>query len=151
MNRRRFFCLLGVLVPASLVAHEAHDNTPGQTVALFHEAQASGDKERVLELLDPEVVIFESGGAELSRDQYASHHLDADMAFSAATTQTTVEQKEDHAGDTAWVLTRSETRGTFRDREIDNLGTETVVLRRGEHGWRIVHIHWSSRPRSKSP
>lgn len=52
--------------------------------------------------------------------------------------------------DAAWVLTRSETSGTFRGKEIDLLGAESVLLRRGEHGWRIVHIHWSSRPRSRS-
>ncbi len=150
MNCLRYLTLLGLLSPVSLIAHEGHV-TPQQTVALFHEALASGDRARVLEVVDPEVVIFESGGAELSRDEYASHHLEADMAFSAATMRTVVEQKEDHAGDTAWVLTRSETQGTFRDKEIDSFGTETVVLRRGEHGWRIVHIHWSSRPRPESP
>jgi ketosteroid isomerase-like protein len=150
MSRLKPMLLLSFLAPMGLQAHEVHA-TPQQTVALFHEALASGDTESVLELLDPEVVIFESGGAELSRNEYASHHLEADMAFSAATTQTIIEQQGDHAGDTAWVLTRSKTQGKFRDKEIDSLGTETVVLWRGEHGWRIVHIHWSSRPRPKSP
>jgi ketosteroid isomerase-like protein len=141
--------LLSLVTPMSLMAQEGHD-TPVQTVAAFHEALASGDREVVLGLLDPEVMIFESGGAELSRDEYASHHLGADMEFSAATSRTIVEQTRGADGDAGWVLTRSETSGTFRDGEIDLLGAETVLLRRGENGWRIVHIHWSSRSRSSS-
>ncbi len=149
MKRLKTLMVLTLLYPMGLFAHEGHQ-TPARTVAAFHEALASGNRERALELLDPAVTIFESGGAELSRDEYASHHLGGDMEFSAATTQTIVEQNEGEAGDVGWVLTRSETRGTFRDREIDALGVETVLLRRDEHGWRIVHIHWSSRSRPKS-
>ena len=148
-DRMKPLLLLSLVTPMSLMAHEGHD-TPVQTVAIFHEALASGDKEKVLEVLDPDVVIFESGGAELSRDDYASHHLGADMEFSAATNRTIIDQTEGEAGDAGWVLTRSETRGTFREKDIDILGVETVFLRRGEHGWRIVHLHWSSRSRSKS-
>lgn len=141
--------LLILITPLSLMAHDEHDSAV-QTVASFHKALVAGDPEAVLRFLDPDVVIFESGGAELSRDEYASHHLGADMEFSAATRRTVVEQKKGEAGDSAWVLTRSETSGTFREKEIDILGAETVLLRRGEHGWRVVHIHWSSRSRSES-
>ena len=148
-NRMKPLLLLSLVTPMSLMAHEGLD-TPVQTVTVFHEALASGDEEKVLEVLDPGVTIFESGGAELSRDEYAAHHLGADMEFSAATSRTIVDQTEGEAGDAGWVLTRSETRGTFREKELDILGAETVLLRRGDHGWRIVHIHWSSRSRSKS-
>lgn len=141
--------VLTLLAPMGLFAHPGRQ-APAQTVAAFHEALASGDRDKALELLDPAVTIFESGGAELSRDEYASHHLGGDMEFSAATTHTIVQQNAGEAGDVGWVLTRSETRGIFRDREIDALGVETVLLRRDEHGWRIVHIHWSSRPRPKA-
>jgi ketosteroid isomerase-like protein len=30
-------------------------------------------------------------------------------------------------------------------KEATMLSTETMVLRRGTSGWKIVHIHWSSR------
>ena len=35
--------------------------------------------------------------------------------------------------------------GQMGEREINSQGTETMVLRRSDDGWRIVHIHWSSR------
>lgn len=145
----KILLVLALVSPLALIAHDDHDS-PSRTVASFHQALAGADQEAVLRLLDPAVTIFESGGAELSRDEYASHHLGADMKFSAATTRRIVGQTEGEAHDAAWVLTRSETSGIFREKEIDILGTESVLLRRGEHGWRIVHIHWSSRPRSES-
>lgn len=145
----KILAALALVSPVGLMAHDDHDS-PSRTVASFHEALAGGDREAALRLLDPKVTIFESGGAELSRDEYASHHLGSDMEFSAATTRRVVGRTVEEAHDAAWVLTRSETSGTFREKEIDILGTESVLLTRGEHGWRIVHIHWSSRSRSKS-
>ncbi len=146
MKPLRFLLALAVAGP-TLVSAQAHVHTPVDAVQAFHEALASGDKQAVLAYLDPEVLVFESGGAELSRDEYSSHHLGADMEFSAATTRTVVDQRHEELGETAWVLTRSETAGTFRSREVDARGVETVLLRQTEDGWRIVHIHWSSRSR----
>lgn len=73
------------------------------------------------------------------------NHLGADMAFAAATEHTIVDRQSRDSGDTAWVLTRSETRGTFRDKPIHSRNVETMLLRRTGHEWKIVHIHWSSR------
>ncbi len=95
-------------------------------------------------LLAADVVIFESGGAELSREEYAAHHLGADMEFAKTTKVEVVDRRSGEAGDAAWVLTRSRTTGTFREQKIDLNGTETIVLRKTPQGWRIVHIHWSS-------
>lgn len=146
MKSLRFLLALAIAGP-TLVSAQAHVGTPVDTVHAFHEALASGDKQAVLGYLDAEVLIFESGGAELSRDEYASHHLGADMEFSAATTRTVVDQRHEEVGQAAWVLSRSETSGTFRSREIDARGVETMLLRQTDDGWRIVHIHWSSRSR----
>ncbi len=46
----------------------------------IHEALASGDSVTALELLAEDVVIYESGGVEASREEYRSHHLPPDMA-----------------------------------------------------------------------
>ena len=142
-----FWFLLSTFA-ASSMAQEACPGPVG-VVAAFHRALASGDRQAALEQLDPEVTIFESGAAELSREEYASHHLEADMEFSAATERTIIARHADQEGDAAWVLTRAETSGTFRGKEIDVRGVETVLLRRRQGVWRIAHIHWSSRARAK--
>ena len=48
------------------------------------EALRSGDSDTVATLLAPDVLIFESGNAETSLEEYAGHHMPADMAFLAA-------------------------------------------------------------------
>ena len=143
-------CLFSSLVLASVLLTlplraEAELSTPEAVVDAFHEALGGGDRQAVLDLLTEDVLIFESGGAELSRDEYAHHHLGSDMEFSAATESEVVDRRRGGDDETSWVLTRTETSGTFRDREISARGTETMILSRGESGWKIVHIHWSSR------
>jgi len=33
-------------------------------------------------------------------------------------------------------------------KSVKLVSTETMILRKNADGWRIVHIHWSSRPAS---
>ena len=118
---------------------------PTQVVQAFHAALASGDSATALSLMIEDAVVFEAGGAEMSRHEYRSHHLGADIEFSMATSREVVEQRSGVDGDVAWVLTRSATSGTFRERAIDVVGVETMILVWTEDRWKIAHIHWSSR------
>jgi ketosteroid isomerase-like protein len=115
--------------------------------AAFHAALEAGDRAAAIALLLPEVTIFESGQAELSRDEYAAHHLAADIEFVRATTEEVVASEAMAAGDVAVIMTRSRTNGTFREKPVDVDGVETLVLRHTAHGWRIAHVHWSSHRR----
>jgi ketosteroid isomerase-like protein len=142
MHALVLFLLLAPSPQAAPAGDEAP--TPVAIVASFHEALSAGDRETALALLDPETIIFEQGGAEMSRDEYASRHLTDDLEFSRATRSKTTEQRSDIDGDTAWVLTRSETSGTFRGKKVALRNAETIVLKSTQEGWKIVHIHWSS-------
>lgn len=137
-------CAVGVGRPAAAAPAAADEYL--ETVRLFHAALKSGDGRGAIVRLAEDAIIFEAGGAEMSRREYAEHHLHGDTQFAAATDRTITEQSHGRSGDIAWVMTRSETHGTFRDREIHSLGTETMLLRHTGQEWRIVHIHWSSRP-----
>lgn len=125
-------------------AAPADTATPVGTVMAFHAALASGDTTRALELLAEDVQIFESGGVESSRAEYASHHLAADAAFSAAVPRTLVSRTEGEDGASAWVMSVETVVGTYRDRAINSRSVETMMLRKVDSEWRIVHIHWSS-------
>ncbi len=50
----------------------------------------------------------------------------------------------DAHGELAWVATGARMR-TTRQKQLDLVTTETMVLRKMTDGWRIVHIHWSNR------
>lgn len=114
-------------------------------VDAFHAALAANDTDAALALLAPDVMIFEEGGAERSRDEYASHHLASDAAFAAATEAAVARRSGRADGDVAWITSEGRTTGEFNGRPVDRLTTETMVLKRHAEGWRIHHIHWSSR------
>ena len=114
------------------------------------EALRTGDASAVRRLMAQDIVIAESGGIERSFDEYAAHHMPADMAFTAATTSTLQERKVIRSQDMAIVISQYELRGTFQDRPIHSRTTETAVVSRDGGQWRIHHIHWSSSPISQS-
>jgi len=118
---------------------------PAEAVEAFHRALAAGDREAVLALLDEELVVFEQGFAERSRAEYATTHLPADMRFAAAVSSTVTSRRAVAGDGLAWVMSETTVKGAFDGRPVDRLSLETMVLRLGPGGWKIVHIHWSSR------
>ncbi|MGQ0531778.1 MAG: nuclear transport factor 2 family protein [Caulobacteraceae bacterium] len=124
----------------------AAPGTPEATVDAFAAALRSGDAAAVERLMAPDVVVAESGGVERSFAEYAGHHMPADMAFTAAV-RFTLEQRDVIAGDDiATVISRSQAHGEFQGQTIHSRMMETIMLRRIDGQWRIVHIHWSSAP-----
>ncbi len=140
-------CTLCLAWPA---AAQTADRSPVEVVTAFHEALVAKDSALALSLLAPGVVIYEAGRVDASREAYRQGHLPGDVRFASAVTREVINRQSGSVGELAWILTETRTTGTFRERDIASFGTETVLLRRTSEGWRIVHIHWSSRSRSKS-
>ena len=128
----------------SLQSDTANFDTPTDVVNAFHAALKRDDATAALNLMAEDVVIFESGGVERNRAEYETHHLKSDAAFSAATTRTPVSQTIASYGNLSSVMSVEFVKGTFRDRPINSRSVETMVLRKTEGRWRIIHIHWSS-------
>lgn len=120
------------------------DPEVGQIVERFRNALATGDSAAIIELLHPEVRVYESGHAETLRE-YRSGHLAADIEFSRSVDSETLEETLVSGETMALYLREYAVSGTFRDREVDARGTETLVLVPVNESWRIRHIHWSSR------
>ena len=112
----------------------------------FGEALAAGDMKTVETLLDPEVLILESGGAERGRAEYMSYHAIADAQFLASTHSQLKHRRARIAGGLAWVGSENELHASKDGKPMTLLSTETMVLKLTGGDWRIVHIHWSSRP-----
>jgi mono/diheme cytochrome c family protein/ketosteroid isomerase-like protein len=142
--------------------HGAHSHAPepakvqlppgvlnaAETVDSFQKRLAQGDMDGAAQLLDPAVLIFEGGGAEKSRDEYASHHLKSDAAFLKDAQVRQLSRTGNAVGDVAWVATESELKNTGA-KPVELLTTETMILQRKPEGWRVTHIHWSSKPKKK--
>jgi ketosteroid isomerase-like protein len=118
----------------------------------FNDAIARGDSAAARALLMPGVLIFESGDAERSADEYSRHHLLSDIEFMARMQIEQLSRNADGDQTTSWVATKSRMRGHYKGKAVDLDSTETLVLTRTSAGWRIAHIHWSSSPhRSGGP
>lgn len=135
---------------AAPAATAAVDPATQQVIAVvdqFGTALKAADMASVSRLLDERVLILESGGAERSRDEYLGHHAISDAAFLGGATITTKQRNAQVHGDTAWVASESEITSGQGEAAKTVLSTETMVLRRQAGAWKIVHIHWSSRPK----
>ena len=116
-------------------------------VDAFGKALPASDFDQVEALLDPAVIILETGGAERSREEYLGHHARSDAKFLSGTHSALSRRKARVDGDTAWVASESELHASKDGKPMTLLSTETMVLNNTADGWRIVHIHWSSRPK----
>jgi ketosteroid isomerase-like protein len=122
----------------------AQEQSPLDVVEAFHSALVAGDSLDALSHLHPKVVIYEGGHAE-DLAQYRAAHLAADMEFARSVESRPLVATVWVSNDVALVARETRSRGTFHDRSIDAIGTETMVLERTARTWRIRHIHWSSR------
>ena len=93
-----------------------------------------------------DVLILESGRAGRSLAEYESHHMPSDMAFLAAMEREVLSREIKVLGKTAFVATESRLSGAFGEIEYNLMSAETMVLEFNGADWKIVHIHWSSRP-----
>ena len=159
---RRLLSLLiataAVLLP---VATFAHPSLPtGETAAqplvgpaaaaawvvdAFHAALKAGDLLEASNLMSADVLIFEAGGAQRSKADYAAEHLPADAAFEKGATSRILHRSGAAFGEVAWIATEGRLEGHSGGKTVERLTTETMVLRQTSEGWRIVHAHWSSR------
>ena len=113
-------------------------------VDAFHAALRRGNTAAALALLANDALIFEAGGAERSKAEYAAHHLGADAEFTKAVPSRLTRRAGGTNGNLAWIASEGRTTGTFRGKPVDRVTAETVVLRRVGGAWKIAHIHWSS-------
>lgn len=136
----------GGAAPTAAFDPDSYPATPEAVVEAYGAALKAKDEAALRALLAPDVIIAEGGGAERSVDEYAGHHMPADMAFSAAVVFSLKKRDVIAKEDLATVISESQVHGTFRGENVHSRMMETMVLRRDDDRWRIVHIHWSSAP-----
>lgn len=161
MSRRCITAFAPVLMTSALPAAYAQAERPAidlrsptaaeaaGAVDAFHAALEGNDVAGALAVLADDVLIFEGGRVERSKAEYASHHAPADAAYAAAVPGKLQTRVAIADGAVAWVTSESRAAGRYKDKAVDQLTTESMILRKTPEGWRIVHIHWSSRPAPK--
>lgn len=102
-----------------------HPATP--TVLAFHAALKAGERQAVVRLLASDVVIFEGGGVERSRDEYQSHPMASAMAYLQHMSTTTIGHHVKVQGDSAVSLARTLVVGQFKEKIVAHTGMETIT------------------------
>jgi len=118
-------------------------------VDAFHAALHRGDTKAAATLLAEDALIFESGGVEHTKAEYAAHHLPADAEFSRSVSSVVTQRTAHFNGSLAWVASEGRTTGNYKGKSLDLLTTETMILRQVGGTWRIIHVHWSSATKPK--
>lgn len=124
--------------------HSSRFDTPEQAVGALHHALVSGDATLMLRVLADDVLIYESGQAEYSAQEYASHHMPYDMKFMQAMSRKVLESQIQIHGSSALATQRSQLTGNYRNKAKDVLSNQSLWLEKQDEQWRINHIHWSS-------
>ena len=145
------FMLAPLLLAFASAAVAADASAPLATVQAFQKALQHADVATANTLLAPDVLIYEAGGEETSRAEYAAAHMKGDMEFMADATAETLGQRLLTEGKLAVVSSRTRIRGVNHGKPLDLFSTETMVLKLTPEGWRIAHIHWSAQPAVKTP
>jgi ketosteroid isomerase-like protein len=144
-----------LMMTSPLIAHEkasakntvavsAERHGASAAVDAFHAALRRADTKAAAVLLADDVLIFESGGVERTKAEYAAHHLPADAEFSRSVSALVTRRTVHSDGSLAWVASEGRTTGTYKGKRLDLLTTETMILRHVGGAWRIIHVHWSS-------
>jgi ketosteroid isomerase-like protein len=150
-NRYLAACLLlaGCAGPVSTTGPEAMSEDlreVRETIEGFEDALRAGDFAKVSSLLHADVLVLESGGAERSREEYLATHARADAEFLKGVTSSEGTSSVRVSGELAWATNTSQLRFERDGKARGADAAETMILQRGPEGWKIVHIHWSSRP-----
>ena len=116
----------------------------GQVITEFHRALKSGAQKKARSLLADDVIIFEGGSVEKSADEYASHHMIADMKYLANIKTEILMHSVKIVGDMAYSMSQTKSTGQVKGKFINSEGLESMVLQKKNNKWKIVHIHWSN-------
>lgn len=116
-----------------------------QIVDAFRSALTAGDPAALSDRVTGDLLVYEGGGVERSRDEFLSQHAAADSAFLKASKVELLKRASGSSGESAWVNSEYRIRGqSSKGKPIDLMSTETMLLKKIEEDWRVRHVHWSS-------
>lgn len=109
---------------------------------------AGGQLETARELMTPDAVVMANGIVLGDRDTYINGPAKGDVAALSGTQRELLHRATRAGNDIAWVVSEKRVRrntdaASRGPREI--VVTETMLLAKTTSGWKITHIHWSSR------
>lgn len=129
--------------PSISIAPAAADAV--RVVDSFSSAMAANNLASAGTFLDAGVVIVANAVAHGSRDEYLNTTGKARAAFLAKAQAQLLRRQARGGANFAWVVSSSTYKTNEGGKPATLLTTETMLLSRTPQGWKIIHIHWSTR------
>ncbi|MFS8063072.1 MAG: nuclear transport factor 2 family protein [Luteimonas sp.] len=111
----------------------------------FMAALSAGNFAAAREFLDPGVVVITNGSMRASRDEYMAQQSKADAGYLQKAQRQMLRRDARAGANFAWVISEKLFRMQGGDKASALVTSETMLLAKADAGWKIVHIHWSSR------
>ena len=144
MIKRSLLTFIALTLLTALVPGIAAADAPEERVAAFHQALLDGDIEAIKGMLGKDLLLFEDGQGEISLKHYAKGHLKDDIAFSAKAKRKLESQTSWIEDGTATVSSTYDLKTKYKGKRYHLKSAETMILKRVEGDWVIVHVHWSN-------
>ena len=142
--KRSLAVILVAFLATGLFVGAALADTPEERVAAYHQAILDGDINAAKGMLGDDLVLYEDGVPEKSKEHYTEGHLKADIAFSAKADRKLLSQSSWINDDTATVASAYDLKTKYKGKNYHLNAVETVTLKLRDGDWVIVHIHWSN-------
>lgn len=135
------------------VGGHAHAEPSDENLAAFQQAfrdaLSNGDFETVAASFARDARVFEGGKAESSLEGYLEHHLKPEMPMLTELNRDVISKVIYRHGEAGWASIEARLWGAVGEREIDSSHVETMNFVFVHGGWKIAHVHWSSRRNKK--
>lgn len=147
MRKLIITALLLVLIPTELMADDRDAIVRIIDDIRIGWEQADGEPFRKHFLDFGGARYVESGGQNIGLTDLIEHHVEPEGDALKLELEFTNPQIQ-LEGDFAWVIFETEVQGTFYEtgKKIHNRGFETIVLRKINDQWKVLHTHSSGRP-----
>lgn len=155
--------------PGSARAHEEHSHpaTPSaeakrhadspeapilQVLADYRAAMEARSVEKLAAVMDPELLVLEGVHKNVGWADYRDNHIRPEMAewkeFKVSDPKL-LEVALD--GDLAYAVQEATYSLVMADKTVVLAGAETFVLKKGQSGWKIKHLHFSGKKKEPPP
>lgn len=152
-------CLTGALAHGAEARPETAQKTeaPGEqnpeaevlrVLSLYHAAMEARSVDKLEEVVDPELLVLEGVHKNVGWADYRDNHIGPEMKeWKEFKVRDPRVLEVDVHGEFAYAVEEATFTITTADQSVVLSGVETFVLKKGPSGWKIRHLHFSSKRR----
>lgn len=157
--KRLFVIAAALAVAGGALAHEgsgaggkgaALDQGVAKALAAYRAAFEARSTDKLAEVVAPALLVLEGTGKNVGWADYRDNHIGPEMKEWESLSYTDVVVVDAQArGESAWAVTQATVTIVSGGKPMTLDVAETFVLEKEDGAWRIRHLHWSGKRRTK--